>query len=152
MVLVGLDGALCRVDAVVGRFDELPFAIFLLEEGLDGLGALVVGDVKGRFVSFISQFVEHRFKCFDDGLIFEIADWLCKNVVGVIVVCNKKYCMPSRERTGSAPVWSVYIVPVCLSASAAKQNMLVALFVSFGSLSFLALLIAATSLLRATVF
>ena len=59
MVLVGLDGALCCVDAVVCRFDELPFAILLLEEDFDGLGALVVGDVKGRFVSFIFQFVEN---------------------------------------------------------------------------------------------
>ena len=90
MVFVGLDGALCCIDAVVCRFHELPLAILLLEEGFDGLGTLVVGDVKGRFVSFISQFVEHRFKCFDDGLIFEIADWFCTNLVGVIVVCNKK--------------------------------------------------------------
>ena len=89
MVLVGLDGALCYVDAVVCRFDKLPLAILLLEEGFDGLGALVIGDVKGRFVSFIFQLVEHRFESFDDGLIFQITDWLCKNVVGVIVVCNK---------------------------------------------------------------
>ena len=60
--------------------------------------------------------------------------------------------MPSRDRTGSAPVWSVYIVPICLSAKAAKQKILLASFVSFGSLSFLVLLIAATSLLRATFF
>ena len=59
MVLVVLDGALCCVDAVVGRFDELPFAILFLQEGLDGFCALIVGYVEGRRVSFIFQFVEN---------------------------------------------------------------------------------------------
>ena len=90
MVLVGLDGALCCVDAVVGRFDELPFAIFFLEEGLDGLGVSIVSYVKGGLVSFIFQFVENLFKCFDDGLVFEITDRLGKDVVGVVIVCNKE--------------------------------------------------------------
>ena len=59
MVLVGLDGAFRCVDAVVGRFDELPFAIFLLEEGFDGLGALVVRHIEGWSVAFIFEFVEN---------------------------------------------------------------------------------------------
>ena len=59
MVLVGLDGALCCVDAVVCMFDELPFALFLLEEGLDGLRALVVRHVEGRRVAFIFELVEN---------------------------------------------------------------------------------------------
>ena len=63
---------------MVCRFYELPLAILLLEEGFDGLGALVIRDVKGRFVPFIFQLVEHRFECFDGGLIFQIVDWLCK--------------------------------------------------------------------------
>ena len=33
------------------------------------------------------------------------------------------YCMLRNDRTGKAPVPSVYIVPVCMSARAAKQNM-----------------------------
>ena len=44
------------------------------------------------------------------------------------------------------------MVPVCLLAKAAKQKILLASFFSSGSLSFLALLVAATSLLRATFF
>ena len=50
MVFIRLDYTLRCVDAVVCRFYELPLAILLLEESSDGLGALVIGDVKGRFV------------------------------------------------------------------------------------------------------
>ena len=46
----------------------------------------------------------------------------------------------------------MYIVPVCLSAKTAKQKILLFSCDSVGSLSFRALLIAATSLLRATFF
>ena len=38
-------------------FYKLPFTIFLLEEGLDRFGALVVGDVEGRFVSFVQLYL-----------------------------------------------------------------------------------------------
>ena len=56
------------------------------------LGKVVMGLVHWLSVTlpFIFQLVEHRFKCFDDGLIFQIVDWLRKNVVGVIVVRDKK--------------------------------------------------------------
>ena len=70
MVFICLDGPLGCVDAMVCWFDKLPLAILLLEEGFDGFGALVVGDVECRFVPFIFQFVEYRFECLDDGLIF----------------------------------------------------------------------------------
>ena len=71
-------------------FYKLPFAILLLEDGFDGLRALVIGDVKGRFVPFIFQLIEHRFECFDDGLIFQIVDWFGKDVVGIVVVRDKE--------------------------------------------------------------
>ena len=65
-------------------------AILLLEEGFDGLGALVIGDVKGRFVPFIFQLVEYRFECLDDGLIFQIVDWFRKYVVGIVVIRDEE--------------------------------------------------------------
>ena len=90
MVFICLDGALGCVDAMVCWFYELPFAILLLEEGFDGLGALVIGDVKGRFVPFIFQLVEYRFECLDDGLIFQIVDWFRKYVVGIVVIRDEE--------------------------------------------------------------
>ena len=53
MVFICLDGLFGCVDAMVCWFDELPLAILLLEEGLDRFGALVVGDLECRLVSFV---------------------------------------------------------------------------------------------------
>ena len=53
MIFKRLDGTLGCVDAMVRWFYKLPFAIFLLEEGLDRFGALIVGDVECRRVSFV---------------------------------------------------------------------------------------------------
>ena len=53
MVFICLDGLFCCVDAVVIRLDELTFAFFLFEEGLDWFGALIVGDVESRFVALV---------------------------------------------------------------------------------------------------
>ena len=59
MIFKRLDGTLGCVDAMVRCFYKLPFAIFLLEEGLDWFGALIVGDVECRLVPFIFQLVEY---------------------------------------------------------------------------------------------
>ena len=48
-----LDGMLGRDDAMIRWFYKLPFAILLLEEGLDRFGALIVGDIECRLVYFV---------------------------------------------------------------------------------------------------
>ena len=53
MILKRLDGTLGCVDAMVRWLFELQFAIFLLEEGLNRFGVLIVIDVECRLVSFV---------------------------------------------------------------------------------------------------
>ena len=48
-----LDCTLGRVDAMVCWLYKLSSAIFLLEEGLDWFGALIVGDFECRLVPFV---------------------------------------------------------------------------------------------------
>jgi hypothetical protein len=52
VVLEGLDGSFGRVHSMIVWFNELPLAIFLFEEFLEGLGRLIVSDVQQRLVSF----------------------------------------------------------------------------------------------------
>ena len=105
-----LDGALRGVDAVVRRLDELPPAVFFLQEVLDGLGRLVVGDVEGGPMALVFELIEDIFECFDDGIIPEVCNRDCKNVVSVVSYATKKYCISSRDRTGRDPMALVYIV------------------------------------------
>ena len=70
MVFECLDGAFRGVDAVVRRLDELPPAVFFLQEVLDRLGRLVFGDVEGGPMALVFELVEDIFECFDDGVVF----------------------------------------------------------------------------------
>ena len=58
MVFECLDGAFRGVDAVVRRLDELPPAVFVLEEFFDGPACLVVGDVEGGPMALVLSSVK----------------------------------------------------------------------------------------------
>ena len=89
MVLKGLDGPFCCVDTVIGRFHELPISVFCFEEFFNGFGCLVVGYIKGWLMAFVLNMLKDFFEGLHDGVISDIFDWNCKNVVSVIVISYK---------------------------------------------------------------
>ena len=77
---------------------------------------MIIGNVECRLVSFLCQLCEYLIKSFDDDGIFDICNWDRKNEIGVVIFCDKIYCMPSSDIVGSALVASVYKVPAYLLA------------------------------------
>ena len=52
VILEGLDGTFCGVDAVFVGWNELPFDVVSVEVFCDGVGSFIVEDIKLRFESF----------------------------------------------------------------------------------------------------
>ena len=90
VILEYLDGLLGCIDAVICWFKKLPFAVLLLEEGFDRLHTLIVCHVECWLVSFIFEFVEDGLKGGDDLIIIKVVGRLSKDIVCVVVVCNKE--------------------------------------------------------------
>ena len=89
MVLKCLYGPFCFVDTVIGRFRELPIAVFCFESCFNGFGCLVVGCIKGWLMAFFLKVLKDFFEGLHDGVISDIFDWNCKNVVSFIVISYK---------------------------------------------------------------
>ena len=89
MVLEGLDGSFGRVHSMIVWFNELPLAIFLFEEFLEGLGRLIVSDVQQRLVSLGYQCFVYVLKRLDDRVVRDIGDWLREDVIRVIIICHE---------------------------------------------------------------
>ena len=74
---------------VIGRFHELPIAFFRFEEFFDRFGCLVVGYIKSWLMAFVIELLKDFLEGLHDGVISDIFDWNCKNVVSVIVISYK---------------------------------------------------------------
>ena len=89
MVLKVLDGPFCCVDMMIGRFRKLPISLFCFEECFNRFGCLVVSYIEGWFMAFVLELLKYFLEGLHDGVIRDIFDWNCKNVVSVIVVSYK---------------------------------------------------------------
>ena len=78
------------IDTVIGWFYKLPSTIFCAEIFFERCQRLIFCDIEGWLVSFFCQFGEDLIKCFDDGFVLYICNWECKNIVGVVIIYNKK--------------------------------------------------------------
>ena len=80
MVLKGFDGPFCCVDMVIGRFHELPIAVFCFEECFNRFGCLVVVYIKGWLMEFVFEFLKDFLEGLHDGVNSDIFDWNCKKL------------------------------------------------------------------------
>ena len=70
-----LDRPLRGVHTVISWFRKLPVTVFCLEVIFYGICCLVVGDIEGRIVTFVLQFLKHLFERLDYGFICDVLDW-----------------------------------------------------------------------------
>ena len=89
MVIKGLDGPFCCVDTVIGRLHELTIEVFCFEEFFNRFGCLVVSYIKGWLMASVLELPKDLFGGLHDGVISDIFDRNCKNVVSVIVISYK---------------------------------------------------------------
>ena len=75
MGLECLNSPLCGIYTVISWFYKLPVTVFCLEESLYGFCCLVVGDIEGRLVTFVLQFLKQLFERLDYGFICDVLDW-----------------------------------------------------------------------------
>ena len=69
VVFERLDRPLGGVDAVIGWFNKLPFAVLLFEVRFERRGGLVVGYVESGLVSFAGKVSKNVVECFNDAVV-----------------------------------------------------------------------------------
>ena len=74
---------------MIGKFHELPIAVLCFEECFNGFGCLVVGYIKGWLMDYVLELLKDFCEGLHDGVISDIFDWNCKNVVSLIVISYK---------------------------------------------------------------
>ena len=89
MVFVRFDGSFCCVDSIIVWLTKLPFTGFLLQKFLEWFCCLIVCDVEERLVSLVHQSCKDPLKRLYDGFIRHVWNGLGKDVIRIIVVCNK---------------------------------------------------------------
>ena len=97
VILEGLDGSFGGVDTVVVGLNELPAAVFGLEESFERSGGLVVRDVEDGLVSLVFQFLKDGLKRVDDGGVLDVGDGAGKDVVVVVIIGHKKILISVRR-------------------------------------------------------
>ncbi len=94
-----------------------------LDVRFDRLGTFVVNYIEGGSIAVRSKGGEDVGEGRNHGSVVLGGHCTHKDCIEVVDVGNKNVLyIFLKERTGNAPVRSVYIVPMCRSARAAKQN------------------------------